>query len=448
MIGNPPYVRQELLGDLKSYFQKKYKIYHGLADLYSYFIEMGIGLLNDHGLFGYIVANKWMRTNYGEPLRIWLKNQHIEQIIDFGDLPVFNEATTYPCVIICNKDKKVKTFNSTNIKSLNFKNLQTVVNEHYLTMSSVDLQDSGWNLVSTNEQNLQTKICQNSISLKHYVSGRIYYGIKTGLNQAFVIDEEIKNQLINNDERSNTVIKPFLIGREVKRYLLPKGQQYLIFFPKGFTNKEGKNPKNGWKWLTENYSAVAMYLKQFQDLATKRSDKGDYWWELRACEYYDAFEQPKIIYPNILKRPEFTFDKGGWFTNQKCFIISSQDKYLLGILNSKLFHYLFEKNLPKLRGGFYEPSYVYLKDFPIHRINTESTEEINWQKEIINLVDKVLELRTLKSDKKLTSDIEQIQSQILHCESKIDVLVFKLYSLDKDDIKIVEDIIENLESKL
>ena len=95
-----------MLSDIKPYLQKTYKVYHGMADLYSYFFERGIGLLNDNGLFGIIVANKWMRANYGEPLRKWFKQQEIQQIIDFGDLPVFQNATTYPCIVISKKAGK------------------------------------------------------------------------------------------------------------------------------------------------------------------------------------------------------------------------------------------------------------------------------------------------------------------------------------------------------
>jgi type II restriction/modification system DNA methylase subunit YeeA len=100
VIGNPPYVRQELLGELKSYSQKTYKVYHGVADPYAYFMEKGLGLLNPSGLFGIIVANKWMRAGYGQPLRSWLKTKDIKEIIDFGDLQVFKGATTYPCIFI------------------------------------------------------------------------------------------------------------------------------------------------------------------------------------------------------------------------------------------------------------------------------------------------------------------------------------------------------------
>ena len=122
VIGNPPYVRQEGLGEFKSYFQKHYKVYQGTADLYAYFIERGVSLLREGGIFSYIVANKWMRANYGQPLRAWLKEQCIEEIIDFGDLQIFQGATTYPCIIRITKSAPQTSFEVTQIKTLDFQN--------------------------------------------------------------------------------------------------------------------------------------------------------------------------------------------------------------------------------------------------------------------------------------------------------------------------------------
>ncbi len=295
VIGNPPYVRQELLSDYKTYFQKHYKVYHGVADLYTYFFEKGIGLLNDKGIFGIIVANKWMRANYGEPLRKWLKQQPIKKIIDFGDLPVFQGATTYPCIFIADKKETNDVIKVTNVKTLEFTKLNEYVQQNSACIKNNSLDDSGWNLGSETEQQVLEKLQAAGIPLGEYVKGKIYRGVLTGLNEAFVIDEETKNGLIKEDVRSAEIIKPFLIGREVKRYYEPKGNSFLIFFPKGFTNKRGNNPKNGWKWLEENYHSIAAYLKPFEEKGKNRFDKGEYWWELRACDYYDEFEKPKII---------------------------------------------------------------------------------------------------------------------------------------------------------
>lgn len=205
--------------------------------------------------------------------------------------------------------------------------------------------------------------------LGEYVKGKIYYGIKTGLNEAFVIDEEIRNRLIAEDPRSAELIKPFLVGRDIKRYQPPRSDRYLILVPNGWTREQSKGMNDSWGWFQKNYPVIASYLAPFAGVAQMRYDKGEYWWELRPCDYYAEFEKPKIIYPNICQKPEFTFDPIGLYTNQKCFIISLPDKYLLGLLNSMLTFFLFCSILPKLRDNFYEPSFVYLKDFPIRPIN-------------------------------------------------------------------------------
>jgi len=228
VIGNPPYVRQELLSDYKNYFQRTYKVYHGVADLYSYFFEKGIGLLTKKGLFGIIVANKWMRANYGEPLRKWLKDQPIEQIIDFGDLPVFQGATTYPCIFIARKENTNKPIEVTIVKTLDFSSLAEYVSENKTKVKPDSLEDGGWNLGSETEQLLLKKLQSGGVPLGEYVKGKIYYGIKTGLNEAFVIDEETKNRLINEDQRSAEIIKPFLAGKDIRRYQIPKSNKYLI----------------------------------------------------------------------------------------------------------------------------------------------------------------------------------------------------------------------------
>jgi type I restriction-modification system DNA methylase subunit len=444
VIGNPPYVRQELLDNLqKEYFERKYEVYHGIADLYSYFFEKGISILNDKGLFGIIVANKWMRTNFGEPLRKWLKNQNITEIIDFGDLPVFQGITTYPCIFISTKGKVSKQFDFTNVKTLQFRSIGEYVAQHKIVLEQKSLEDSSWNLASDKEQKLLKKINDVGIPFSKYVKEKNFRGVLTGLNEAFVIDSETQKRLIKEDKNCVSVIKPFLAGRDVKHYQLPESSKFLIFFPKGWTNSKGKQPKNPWKFLQETYPSIAKHLAQFESAGKKRQDKGDYWWELRACDYYAEFTSPKIIYPNILKRPEFTFDEKGWFTNQKCFIIPCNDKYLLGFLNSRLNHFLFEKYLPKLRGGFYEPSYVFFKNFPIKQIDSKNKSETSKRDQIIKHADLLLKLHEELPEISIHEKREHAKQQIEHSEEKINQLIYELYELNENDIKLIEDTIKS-----
>jgi len=152
VIGNPPYVRQELLKGQKEYFKDRYEVYHGSADLYAYFIEKGISLLRENGQFSYIVANKWMRANYGKPLRTWLSKKPIEEIIDFGDLPVFKTATTYPCILRVSNGKIKGHFKVVQVDTLDFADLSQYVEGNGYLVSQESLDDKGWSLVDQEKE--------------------------------------------------------------------------------------------------------------------------------------------------------------------------------------------------------------------------------------------------------------------------------------------------------
>ena len=253
IIGNPPYVRQEMLGEYKEYFKNHYEVYQGTADLYSYFIERGVSLLKKGGLFSYIVANKWMRANYGEPLRRWMKTQRIEEIIDFGDLPVFETATTYPCIIRIRKEPRTIpplakggkggfSFPVTKVSTLNFDSLQEYVKENSFPVVRASLDDKGWSLVSEKAQALLNNLIAVGIPLSKYVKRQIYRGVLTGLNEAFVIDEKTRERLIAEDSKSAELIRPFLVGKDIKRYEPPPKGRYLILIPKGWMHEQMRKP--------------------------------------------------------------------------------------------------------------------------------------------------------------------------------------------------------------
>jgi len=439
VIGNPPYVRQESLKDQKEYYQSRYAVYQGTADLYAYFIEKGISLLRPGGIFSYIVANKWMRANYGRPLRKFLLTKQIEEIVDFGDLPVFRNATTYPCIIRVSNNNPSREFCVSKVETLDFPSLDGYVKEHRHPMDQRMLTDGGWTLGDKRTENLLKKLQHMGSPLEEYVMGGIYYGIKTGLNKAFVIDERTKNKLIEEDPKSAQIIKPFLVGKDIKRYQIFKSEKYLIFLPKGWTKLRSGDLKNKWKWLKENYPAIAQHLEPFSEDGQKRSDKGEYWWELRECDYYSEFEKPKIIYPEICQKPEFTFDEAKFYANNKCFIIPRSDKFLLGILNSKLTYFLFETNLPKLQAGFFMPAYVVLKNFPIYTIDFDNSDDKTRHDRMVTLVTEMLELHKHLSHAKTDQEKRIITQEIESTDRQIDSLVYGLYGLTADEIAVVEE---------
>ncbi len=438
VIGNPPYVRQEMLGNLKEYFQTHYKVYDGIADIYVYFIEKGITLLNQNGYFSFIVANKWMRANYGEALRRWMKNQGIEEIVDFGDLPVFQKVTTYPCIIRVRNSMAKEKLRVATVRTLNFPNLQNYVAAQSFAVDQAKLDDRGWSLSDSHTQELLEKIKRLGIPLGEYVRGEIYRGVLTGLNEAFVIDAETRRRLIAADKKSAEIIKPFLLGRDIKRYQPPESGSYLIFMPKGWTQETSGGLSDTWNWLRNKYPAIAKYLLPFIEKAKNRCDKGEYWWELRACDYYDEFEKPKIILPDISLRGNFALDNtGGRYCVNTAYIISSADKYLLGILNSSLIIFFYKNISATFRGGYLRFIYQYLILIPIHNIAFGRPDEKKKHDLMVQLVDQMLGLHKQLAETKTAHEQTIIQRQIDATDKQIDKLVYELYALTPAEIAIV-----------
>jgi len=440
VIGNPPYVRQEILGrEFKDYAKEHYAVYHGVADLYTYFIEKGVSLLRPGGQFAYIVANKWMRANYGKPLRAWLKERRIEEIVDFGDLPVFQQATTYPCIVRMSTGEPGLAFSSVQIDSLDFSDLGAFVREHCNPVPQEKLDDAGWSMVNESTLELLEKIKRVGTSLSEYVGDNLYRGVLTGFNKAFIIDEITKNKLVSDDPKNAEIIKPFIIGKGVKRYQPLNSDKYLIFTRRGIDIRQ--------------YPSIEQYLKQFKPELTPKPPewKGDKWpgrkpgpykwYEIQdSIDYYMEFDKPKIIYPEICSKPEFTFDLEGKYANNKCFIISKADPYLLGILNSKLTAFLYEMILPKLRGGFFMPAAVILKTFPIRTIDPSDPADVARHDRMVTLVEQMLDLNKRLAAAKTTHEKEVLAGMIDATDRQIDRLVYELYGLTGEEVAIVEGV--------
>ncbi|MCK9630365.1 MAG: Eco57I restriction-modification methylase domain-containing protein [Methanoregula sp.] len=438
VIGNPPYVRQEGLKEQKKYFETHYAVYLATADLYAYFFEKGISLLRPKGLFSFIVANKWMRANYGKPLRRYLLTKHIEEIIDFGDLPVFETATTYPCIIRVCQEKPSNEFRASKVESLTFSSLDEYVKENWHPINSNILNDDGWTLGDEITECLIKKISTVGKTLNDYVSGKIFFGIKTGLNDAFLIDEKLKNKLINEDLKYQPLIKPFLVGKDIKRYQPIYARQYLILLPKGWTNIQSGDIKNKWKWLKETYPAIANHLEPFTLQGENRSDKGDYWWELRTCDYYPEFEKQKIFYPDIAPKGYFTIDESASnYCANSCYFIGNNEKYLLGLLNSKLITFYYSKKSALLRGGYLRFFTQDIAKLPIRTINFADPSDKARHDRMVELVTKMLDLNKQVQDAKLEHEMTLLSRQVEATDAAIDALVYELYGLTEEEIKIV-----------
>lgn len=440
IVGNPPYVRQETLGEaFKAFVAGRYATHAGTADLYVYFIEQAMQLLKPGGYFGFIVANKWLRANYGGPLRRWLKGQHIVEIVDFGDLPVFQSATTYPCILILRKDAPAATLRVTQVKSLDFANLADVVEAQSYQVTQAELDDAGWSLSPNATQAILNKMRTRGVPLGEYVDGRLFYGIKTGLNEAFVITSAIRDRLISEDARSEEIIKPFLVGRDVKRYAPLGVGRYVIFTKRGVD--------------IDRYPAIKNYLLPFrQRLMPKPPDwkgpdwegrkPGPYeWYEIQdTVDYFAEFEKPKIMWPGISAEVSaFAFDPLGIYGNDNTQVIGVADHYLLGTLNSKLSRLFLMGIADAVRGGYYRLKMSYVSQIPIRRINFSDLTDVARHDRIVALVDEMLALqREHAAAARVYDDArEGLARRIAAVDAAIDREVYALYGLTEAEIALV-----------
>ncbi|NLE00121.1 MAG: N-6 DNA methylase, partial [Fibrobacter sp.] len=336
VIANPPYVRQESIKELKPLLENEgFDCFTGTADLFVYFYEKAVKLLKKKGILTFITSNKYYRSGYGKKLRKYLaENLRIKQMIDFGDAPVF-EAIAYASIIIAQKDENVA---GNKIKAYSWDRedhpakLLPIMRERSFDLEQVSLKPDYWGLESNEVMRLLEKIRNAGTPLKEYVEGRFYRGILTGLNEAFVVDRMTRDRLIEEDPKSGEVLKPFLRGKDVKRWNIEYNDLWVIF------TRHGTD--------IDKYPAIEEYLSKFKNRlipGVKGGRKpGSYkWFEIQDnIAYWKEFENKKIVWGNLAKEPQFSFCNPGIYINAPANMIVSDSNYLLALLNSTLTHYV------------------------------------------------------------------------------------------------------------
>lgn len=340
VIGNPPYVRMELIKPVKPYLEKRYLVAADRADLYAYFFECGVRILKTGGRLGYISSSSFFRTGSGENLRKFLgDNVAVETIIDFGDLQIFEGVTTYPAIVTLAKGTQGDegTLSFLKVDALP-KDLEAEFAARAGTMPRARLGAGSWQLEDAGLAKLREKIIKGRDTLAA-VYGAPLYGIKTGLNEAFIIDTETRNRLAAQDAKSTELLVPFLRGENVKRWRIEPEGLFLINIPKG-------------KVDIDAYPAIRDWLLPFKPQLEKRATK-QAWFELQQAQlaFQRMFARPKIVYLDIADNPPFAFDKEGAFIDCTVFMIPGDDS-LLAFLNSKAAWFQWIGQTPIASGGY------------------------------------------------------------------------------------------------
>ncbi len=446
IIGNPPYIRQEQIKDLKPLLEKQYQdFYNSTADIYTYFFALSYHLLKEKGFSAFITSNKYARAKYGAKLREWLlKKTTIVSYMELNALKVFESAAV---------DTSIMSFiKQTPPKESDFKYYEPTENDKddlkstpHLLMKQNALSTESFIFANAALLDLRDKIESVGTPLKDW-DIQINYGIKTGANEAFIIPTEKRDEILNacktQEERECTeaLIKPILRGKDIKRYSYEWAHLWVIFIPWHFPNTD--NPKN----MEENeqdfsihYPIIYAHLLSHKDKLLKRNKdetgKRYEWYCLQrwAANYLQDFEKEKIVYGEIVQEPRFYLDNGEcelgvFYAEATSFILTGEHlHYLLGMLHSKLITFAFKTFYAG--GGLGESGYRYKKAFierlPIPQITKSNKPTAD---KITDCAKQILALKE-KDPKANTQGLEK----------EIDALVYQLYNLTDEEIKIIED---------
>ncbi|EMK0076215.1 Eco57I restriction-modification methylase domain-containing protein [Campylobacter jejuni] len=435
IIGNPPYIRQEELKELKPHLAKNYKVYKGTSDIYTYFYELGFNVLKENGILSFITSNKYTRAGYGEALREFLlKNVKVLEYTDLNGIKVFDSATV-DTSILCFEKSKSKD-NKFKYLALSNEILKTCAYDiglykDYAEFSQNSLSKESFTFSDENTSALKAKIERIGTPLKEWQGLNIYRGILTGYNEAFIITTEKRNEILANckdeaeKERTAKLIRKMLRGRDIKRYSYEWAGLWVINTHNGYKNQNGEKVE---AINIKHYPSLKKHFDEFYPQLEKRADKGLTPYNLRNCAYIEEFEKEKIVYPCIMaKEPCFSYETSFAFAMAPANIITSNSdilKYILAFLNSDFIYLMLRKFY--MGGGIEgELKTNNLEKLPIPKINSKNQKLAD---ELINLVDEILKAK--EQDKNANTQ---------ELENKINSLVYKLYNLTEEEIKIIEN---------
>ena len=442
VIANPPYVRQEKIKDQKPALKTEFgNFFSGTADLYTYFYKRGVEILSSGGHLCFIAPNKFFRANYGDKLRQLLKNNvSLTQLIDFKDLPIF-DATTYPSIILLQNSAPKEAHQFQAAQFANTDQLQEVAASFQkitYKMQREELDEDGWLLESPEINSLRRKLRAQGKALGKFVNGKFYYGIKTGLNESFIIDAATRSRLISENSKCEEIIKPWLRGKDIKRWSSDWKETWLIHIPSS-SNKE-------WPWSNASndeaerifkkiYPSIFAHFQEIDKILLEkvkdtdkkpqsiktREDQGKFYWELRSCAYDDEFAKNKIVYPDITKSPNFCFDHTGGYVGNTAYIIPTHDEFLLAILNSTILEWYIRNTSSAIQNDYLRFIAQYMELFPIPDATSSQKQKLS------SLVAKILDQKKQNPD----ADVSAL-------EAAINAEVYKLYLLTDTEIAIIE----------
>lgn len=432
VIANPPYVRQEKITTSKERLKAAFgDFFDGTADIYTYFYALALKqLLTPLGCCCYIAPNKFFRAAYGKNLRSLLTSHlaRVLSLIDFGDTQLFDGATTYPAIVLA---QRAMTLPQSSVRYCEVRDITLLpqlwhhVQQRGHAVPVSQLAPDGWQLDDPAVAALLRKLQQNSTPLGSLPGVQMYYGIKTGCNEAFVIDGATRRRLLDEDPNSADVIFPWLRGRDLKRWQTEPSGKFVINIQNGGNHPwpwTGKEEGEAEKLFATSYPAIYRHLQPFREKLEKRSDQGEFYWELRACAYNDAFLKPKIMWPDMAQKMRVTFDTSTAFCGNTAYFFPTDDLFFLALFNSSVIAFWASKTLAVFQGDTFRFFLQNVSQFPIPVADDAARQSL--RNEVAAIIARVQ-----------ADSAADITAQ----ERKINELVYDLYGLTIQERDMIEN---------
>ena len=438
VLANPPYVRMERLDNEDELFYGGAfpEVAASRADILVYFYARALQILRPGGWLSFITSNKFMRAGYGAGTREHLPaSLSIQRVIDFGDLPLFEAngkaIAAYPAVLIGSRSKDMsehaltvadlagpvhRELSDAGLK-VNTENVRSVLEDLDGLLARAEIRDfpqvmlkkDGWVLEDPALVRLFERLMNQGTPLGEFVKERVYAGVKTGLNEAFVIDQDKRDELIEEDSRSAEIIHPWLRGRDIRRWTAGSPSLYIIFAGRGVE--------------IDKYPAIEGHLRWFQSNLERRATAHLHpWYELQQPQegISHEFVHTKIVWPDIAREVRFAYDTSGSYLDMTCFMVPTDSQWLLALMNSGLVEFLLCQATSTLRGGYLRPKRQYTTRLPIVAPDVEARTELE------TLTNEIFRLR-------------HSPRQVQAIEREIDSIVFHVYGLSAPERKLVLD---------
>lgn len=429
IIGNPPYVSIQRMEDTRALKKANYDTFEKTGDLYSLFYEQGMNLLRDNGILCYITSNKWINANYGKSTRKYFATKTNPLIlIDFAKVKIFESATVFVNILINEKAKNKNQLWACAIQGVHLP--ETDLREYFEAnkFELKDLNEGIWKVSNDEANKINSVIDGIGSPLSQWNDVRFFRGITTGLNEAFHIDADKKKLIVSQNSKSSEYIKPLLRGKDIKRWSYKYEDLYMLFIPwhfplhkdTGITNASQVAEKNFKSDYPEIYNHLSYYKEALSSRNQTETGIRYEWYALQryGADFWQEFEQPKIVWIEISDRANYAYDETGMFlTNSAYFMTGKHLKYILAVLNSKVADYYFFQITATIAGGRKRYTGQYVERVPVPQIPEKDEEPFN------KIVDYILLLKENEHN-------QEARQAYNYFESVLEAMVYELYFTD------------------